>query len=104
MIFQTVFILKKDLFLKNYLVLSSPNKKNVKILSHLPKAAISDLSYALQKKIGGFSSTHILFISLHACMEENERERLSLSLSIYLSLFLSVYSYRYSATRIYGGE
>ena len=59
MIFQTVFILKKDLFLKKYLVLSSPNNKNVKILSHLPKAAISALSYALQKMIGGFSSTQL---------------------------------------------
>ena len=50
MIFQTVFILKKDLFLKKYLVLSSLNNKNVKILSHLPKAAISSLSYSLQRK------------------------------------------------------
>ena len=52
MIFQTVFILKKDLFLKKYLVLSSPNNKNVKILSHLPKAHISSLSYPLQKNRG----------------------------------------------------
>ena len=76
MIFQTVFILKKDLFLKKYLVLSSPNDKNVKILSHLPKAAISALSYALQKKIGGFSSTQCnVYSYCYTYERRRERER-----------------------------
>ena len=46
--FSISFYIEKWPFFKKYLVLSSLNNKNVKILSHLPKAAISSLSYALQ--------------------------------------------------------